>query len=248
MTVSELDLTKDRFLGGRVIVNQPAKGYRAGLDAVLLGAALEPSKGLTLIEAGCGAGAALLCAASRLEDARFTGFEREAELAAMMERSAVENGFGHRVCGEAGDIARRPPGLENQFDQSFANPPYFRPGTIRAPGDGRTGSYLADIPLKAWIQFLHHVVKPGGWITVIHRAAALAELLELLNPRAGAIEVMPVRPYPGAPAKRVIVRARKGLRRGDVTLLDGLTLHETQGGEMTARAAGVMNGDALDWR
>ncbi len=248
MTVSELDLTVDRFLGGRVIVRQPATGYRAGLDAVLLAASLEADKGQTLVEAGCGAGAALLCAASRLEAATFTGFERDPALAAMMERSAIENGFGDRVCAEAGDIAERPRELENRFEQAFANPPFFRPSSIRPPGAGREAAYLADVPLKAWVLFLHHVTRPGGWITVIHRAAALAELLALLNNRCGAIEVLPVRPHAGAPAKRIVVRARKGLRPGEVRLLDGLTLHERAGGELTARAAEVMRGAALEWR
>ena len=35
-------LTEDRFLGGRLVLAQPRKGYRAGIDPVLLAAAVPP--------------------------------------------------------------------------------------------------------------------------------------------------------------------------------------------------------------
>ena len=90
--------------------------------------------------------------------------------------------------------------------------------------------------------------RPGGRITMIHRAAALGDLLELLGPRTGEIEILPVRPAPGAVAGRVLVRARKGLRRGPVTLYDGLTLHDVAGGPGTSRAAEALRGGALEWK
>lgn len=248
MTAPSADVTRDGFLNGAVTVIQPAKGYRAGMDAVLLAASLEARDGETLAEAGCGAGAGLLCAAHRLAQCRFTGFEREASSIQLAREGAAANGFGERVDVRRHDVAERLAALENVYDQTFANPPFFDPDAVRAPGEGRKHAYLADTPLKAWILFLCHITKPGGRITLIHRAAALADLLELLNPRSGEIEVLPVRPAPSAPAKRVLVRARKGLRRGPVTLYDGLALHEAAGGPFTSRAARCFEGGALEWR
>lgn len=241
-------VTHDGFLGGAVTVIQPAKGYRAGMDAVLLAASLAAKDGERLAEAGCGAGAALLCAAHRLASCRFTGFERDAAAAGLAREGVAANSFAERVDIVAADIAQRTADLENAFDQSFANPPFFEPDAVRAPAEGREAAYLAETPLKAWVLFLHHITRPGGRMTLIHRAAALAELLELLNPRAGEIEVLPVRPAPGKPASRVLVRARKGLRRGPVTLYDGLALHDAPGGPAAARAEACFRGGALEWR
>lgn len=240
-------VTRDRFLNGAVTVLQPASGYRAGMDAVLLAASLSAKPGETLAEAGCGAGAVLLCAAHRLGGCTLTGFERDPATAALAREGAAANGFAG-IDIRQHDVAERLAALENVYDQSFANPPFFEPGAVRAPAEGREAAYLAETPLKAWILFLHHVTRPGGRITLIHRAAALADLLELLNPRTGEIEVLPVRPSPGAPAHRVLIRVRKGLRRGPVTLYDGLALHETAGGPSTSRAAACFEGGALDWR
>lgn len=241
------DVTRDSFLNGQVQVVQPASGYRAGLDAVLLAASLSAKSGDHLLEAGCGAGAALLCAAHRLADTRLTGIERDADMARLAAQGVDLNGFGGRVEVSAGDVMERLADLENAFEQTFSNPPFFEPGTIRAPAAGREGAYMAHAPLREWILFLLHCARPGGQVTIIHRAAALADLLELLNPRAGEIEVLPVRPAPGLPARRVLVRARKGLRRGPVTLYDGLALHDASGGPSTERAVAALAGGALEW-
>lgn len=238
----------DRFLGGAVTVIQPVDGYRAGMDAVLLAASLEAKAGARLAEAGCGAGAALLCAAHRLADCTFTGFDREAAALSFAREGIAANGFGARLDVRAHDVSERPADFENMFDQSFSNPPYFEPGSVRAPAEGKTAAFLAETPMKAWVLFLHHITKPGGQLTLIHRAAALGDLLELLGPRTGEIEVLPIRPAPGAEAGRVLVRARKGLRRGSLRLYEGLVLHESAGGPLTARAQASLNGAALEWR
>jgi tRNA1Val (adenine37-N6)-methyltransferase len=241
------DVTEDRFLNGQVSVIQPAKGYRAGMDAVLLAASLSADKTQSFAEAGCGAGAALLCAAHRLSECRFSGFERDPASLALAKQGACANAFTPRVDIRQHDIADRPAELENRFDQAFANPPYFDPAAVRAPAEDRQAAYLASTPLKDWVLFLCHVTRPGGRITLIHRAAVLAELLDLLNPRTGKIEILPVRPAPGAPAHRVLVCARKGLRRGPVTLYDGLALQETAGGPPSRRASDCYDGAQLDW-
>ena len=199
-------ITHDRFLDGAVSVVQPVEGYRAGMDAVLLAASLAGRAGESIAEAGCGAGAALVCAAHRLAACSLTGFEREPGALALAQLGIAANGLDQRV------------------------------------------TLVAETPLKAWILFLHHITRPGGRITIIHRAAVLGDLLELLGARTGEIEILPVRPAPGVAAGRVLVRARKGLRRGPVTLYDGLTLHHVAGGPGTSRAADALRGGALEWK
>jgi tRNA1(Val) A37 N6-methylase TrmN6 len=68
------------------------------------------------------------------------------------------------------------------------------------------------------------MTRPRGGLTLIHRADRLDDILALLYQKAGEIAVLPLWPRAGEPAKRVIVRARKGVR-GGTTLLPGLALH-----------------------
>jgi hypothetical protein len=61
----ESGTVENALLGGRVRLRQPVKGYRAGMDAALLAAAIAAEPGQRVIEAGCGAGAVLMQAAAR---------------------------------------------------------------------------------------------------------------------------------------------------------------------------------------
>ncbi|MEM6626639.1 MAG: SAM-dependent methyltransferase [Pseudomonadota bacterium] len=241
-------VTQDAFLDGAVTIIQPTEGYRAGMDAVLLAASLEAAPGARLLEAGTGAGAALLCAAYRLPEARFVGLERDARMAELARRSAKYSKLEGRAEIWSGDIGHRSAELENVFDQSFANPPYFDREAVKPPSPGREDAYLADAPLDAWIKFLLHTTKPKGRITLIHRAHALADILAFLHTRAGEIEVLPIFTSPGKAAKRVLIRARKGLRKGDVVLYQGVNLYQAPGGMVSERTEAVLRGGPLDWR
>src|SRR4051794_32607439 len=100
------ETTEDRLLDGRLRLRQPAKGYRAGLDAALLAAACDAGDGARVIEAGCGAGAVLLAAAIRRPGARFLGLERDAAAAALARANAAANGLSERVEVIEGDVAQ----------------------------------------------------------------------------------------------------------------------------------------------
>src|SRR5690606_31646387 len=106
-------------------------------DAVLLSASLSARPGDRLAEAGCGFGAALLCAGYRLPQASFTGFDRDNAMLDLAREGIAANGFDGRVEVFRHDVLERTAALENAFDQAFANPPFFEPAAVRAPAEGR---------------------------------------------------------------------------------------------------------------
>jgi tRNA1(Val) A37 N6-methylase TrmN6 len=237
--------TEDRLLGGRVRLLQPQRGYRAGLDAALLAAACDARAGERVIEAGCGAGGALLAAAVRKPETRFTGVERDPAARALAERNVALNGLADRVEVRAGDVnvpfAKL--GL-SPFDAVIANPPFFDdPTALRAPAPEKTNAWMAEGGLAAWTPFLTKAVREGGTITVIHRADRLADLLDLLSVKAGSFQIRPIHPFADEPAKRVLVRAIKTLK-----LLPALVLHERGGAKHTPEAEAILRGEAaLIW-
>ena len=246
--MAEGDVTEDAFLGGLVKVYQPRRGFRAGTDSVLLSAALDPDMTGDAAEFGCGAGGALLPAAYRLKKMRFTGYERDARLAGLARLGVEANGFGDRMSIELQDVSELSDAIENRFDLCFSNPPFFRGGSITSPGEGKADAYLETVPLKDWIGRMLHVLKPKGRFVMIHRASELARILSLIERRTGQIEVLPVRSFPGEDAKRVIVRARKGLRSGPMRLLAGINIYTGKGGERTELLERIARSEAgLDW-
>ena len=68
--VKHQTLTRDAFLGGRITVSQPRHGFRAGLDSVLLGAAIAADS-TALLDLGCGVGTAALVALAHKVDWAF---------------------------------------------------------------------------------------------------------------------------------------------------------------------------------
>lgn len=243
------DVTTDRLLDGRVLLRQPARGYRAGMDAALLAAACDAGPGERLLEAGCGPGAALLAAAARRAEAMFVGVERDGAAAALARENVALNGFDGRVEVVEGDVQAgfRALGLP-VFDAVMANPPFFDdPDELRAPAAEKTGAWMADGGLEAWTGFLLKAVREGGTITVIHRADRLGDLLALLGEKTGSFQIRPIHPFADAPAKRVLVRAVK-TGKAPLKLLPALVLHDREGGKHSAAAEAILRGKtALEW-
>ena len=237
------------FLGGRLSLAQPKRGYRAGMDAALLAAACDAGPGRRVIEAGCGAGAALLSAAVRRPDSRFVGIERDAEALALCRENIAANGLQERVQALGGDVSGKfsTLGLE-PFDAALANPPFFDdPDAIRGPAPERKGAWIADGGLEAWTRFLLKAVREGGTIIMIHRVERLADILDLLGKSAGSFRVRPIHPFADEPAKRVLVRAVK-TGKAPLLLLPPLVLHDRSGGKHTAEADAILRGEAeLVW-
>lgn len=242
------ETTSDAFLGGRVTVIQPKQGYRAGTDSILLAAALDSEFSGHALEVGCGAGGALFPAATRLAEAQFTGLELDPEMLALARRGVSENALDARIELVEGDVGAVPPDWQNKFDLVFSNPPFFAEGAIQHPGAGKAGAYLESVPLKGWINGMLFALRPKGRFVMVHRAADLARILAVLERQSGDVTVLPIHSYPGAEAKRVLVRARKGLRSGPMRLLEPRYLYTEKGGSRSDWAKGLQqDAKGIDW-
>ena len=82
--------TIDQFLGGKVTAKQPAQGYRAGVDAVLLAASVPAKAGDTVLELGCGVGVASLCLTARVGGLLVTGVELQPDYAALAAKNGLD--------------------------------------------------------------------------------------------------------------------------------------------------------------
>ncbi|MEX0286975.1 MAG: tRNA1(Val) (adenine(37)-N6)-methyltransferase [Paracoccaceae bacterium] len=252
MTWTEDDLTHDAFLGGRLHLWQPRTGYRAGIDPVLLAAAVPARAGQTALDLGCGAGAAALCLAARVPGVQIAGVERQADYADLARRNAEDGGFDCTIV--QADLTELPADLrQRQFDHVFANPPYFDPAQSRPAQDaGREAGRAGDTPLATWVQTAARRLAPSGMLHMIQRAARLPELLAACENRLGSMELLPLAPRQNRAAHLVILRARKG-GRAPFTLHAPCLLHigekhERDADSYTPEISAVLrNGAALPW-
>jgi tRNA1(Val) A37 N6-methylase TrmN6 len=242
----------DAFLGGRLRLFQPACGYRAGIDGVLLAATVEARTGARILDAGSGVGVVGLCLARRLPGVDVTLVERDLGLAALARRNADRNGLGAQVHVVEADILR-PLGASRtlaeraeSFDHVVSNPPFHVDGRGTAAGDPvKAGANAMPAgALDRWVRFMAAMTRPGGLLTLIHRAEALTEVLTALAGRFGGAVVVPLHPRDGVPAIRVLVRAMKG-SRAPLELRPGLVLHGAGNAFRPRIAAVLRDGAAL---
>lgn len=238
-------LTIDDFLGGAVRLIQLEKGYRAGMDAVLLAASIPAGTGEKALDIGAGTGGVAICLAKRCSAVLVHGLEIQADLATLARENAKLNGLSDRIEIFTGSVLENPIETpENFYDHVFANPPYIEGGAGQtSPSKTKAAAHFGG--LEAWVKFALSRVKNKGTLTFIFRADRLDELLSALHRRAGETVIFPLWPRAGSPAKRVIIQARKGLH-GAATLAPGIALHGREERYSKAAEAILRDGAAID--
>lgn len=215
------------FMDGALRIAQ-AEGYRAGMDACLLASSIHVKSAGRVLELGSGVGTALLCAAWHNKSASFTGIEKQSPLVKIAKDNIKLNKLDDRVVVEQGDIANLQEVVaRDSMDHVFFNPPFqddASKGNI--PAKGRDTAFIADSSgLRVWIAQGISVLKSRGYMSLIHRAEYIDEILALLTETCGDIHILPILPRVGSNAHRVLIRGRKG-SRATATLCAPLVLHE----------------------
>jgi tRNA1(Val) A37 N6-methylase TrmN6 len=230
------EFTEDGFLDGRIRVRQFTRGFRSGLDAVILAAAVPAQSRDTVLELGSGAGVASLCLAARVPNCAITGIEIDSALVSLANENAATNGVADRARFIQADVLNLPSELRMELDHVFCNPPFHDSEGERSPDKYRALALQDSGDLPRWLETGVKRTVSGGTFTVIVRADRLNEALGVL-PEYG-ISVFPLWPKRDAPAKRVLVQLQRG-KRTPLALLPGLVLHE-QDGQYTPEAGAVL--------
>ncbi len=235
--------TEDRLLDGRVKLLQAPEGYRVAIDPVILAAAVPARAGETALDLGCGTGAAALCLLARVPGVAVTGLECDPATVALARDNAAANRVSDNFRILEGEVQAPPQALRAaRFDHVLINPPYLDPARARLPRDAdrRRSHGETAVGLTEWLDLGLRRLRDEGTLSVIHRAERLDDILAVLDGRTGDVVIFPL--WPGGPdpkpAKRVVVRARKG-SRAPLRLDPGLVLHRP-GGDYTAAAETVL--------
>ena len=170
------EFTKDSFLGGGIRIWQPKKGYRAGIDPILLAASVNVSAGQKVLDLGCGVGTASFAIGYRVKNVELYGIEIQKVFADLADLNSKENGIEFQV--ECADISKLSSNITSKnFDHVIANPPYFdRKSSVRGINISKEKSFGDTRPISEWLKVAAKRAKPKGFVHFIVRSDRLIEI------------------------------------------------------------------------
>lgn len=218
------------LLNGKVRLMQPAQGFRASIDTVFVAAGVKAKPGQNVLDAGSGAGGIAMCLAARFPEISVLGVELQESYFKLAQENAALNGVQDRVSFLCHDIRTLNTAPFESFDHYVCNPPYLEKGSfIEGPNAERNaaiGSHREEqVRLEDWVFQGYRYLKPGGWLTMIHRGEMLQKLFLAMKHKFGGVEVFPMFPKSGHAAKRVVIRAKKDSKSPTI-IHPGMILHK----------------------
>ena len=211
---------------------QKKKGFRFGMDSVLLADFADIRPKDTVADFGTGNGVLPLLLIGREKGETFCGFDVLPEAVEMAQRTMHMNGLENRVslfCEDAAQAERvLGPSAVNAI---ICNPPYSRPGTsLRNPGTAKaTARHQEPELLWRFLKCAYRLLKGKGRMALVYPAAQLVHLSGLMHQaHLEPKRLRLVHPFAGQEANLVLIEGVKDARPS-LTVLPPLVIYEQPG-------------------
>lgn len=235
MKALENNISKDYIINGNIALYQFKKGYRVGLDALLL-ASMVPNetKPINILELGAGVGAVTLSITYRIPLSTVTAIEKSLDYYQLLVANIQQNKFaGDRIVALNQDILdckKLSNKFTNQFDVVVTNPPYFKvnqgvasKNSLKAIAHMESSANLDD-----FINIAYLALRTKGKLIIIINSTRILEALQRVKNRWGAVSLYPIYSYKDSSASRVILIFTKGSKE-PFKVHAGIIMHNQDG-------------------
>lgn len=238
----DIEIFPTPFFEGKLVVYQPVKGYRFGIESILLGNFLKLKTGEKALELGAGSGIISFIATKRFPKTKIWMIELNPIFIKCIKKTIQINNFRNGPFCIRGDFLKIPLKL-GIWDVIFSNPPYFKTGSGRESPDSlkniakRSPKESLDTFLKAVSQLL----KNGGRFYLIFTAFRMAELFFLL--KKYHLEPKTLRlvySYPEDEARFVMIEAIKNAKE-EIRIKPPLFIYQYPNGPYTQEVQKMLN-------
>ena len=231
-----MDYSIDKFLDGKILLKQNKTGLRATSDSVLLSALVPVKSGESVLDVGAGNGVISLCISSRVSSS-ITAIEIQKDLCNLILENALINNKKIEVFQL--DIFSLTDPLKGQlFNHVVSNPPFYKFSKNTRKNTEQKKAYVQDFDLKKWLTYCLKHLRSKGSFCLIHCPEALPEILSILSPKLGNIEIFPIISKQGECAKRVLIRGYLN-KKGPLILHPPLIMH-TKSNQRTTIAEKIL--------
>lgn len=180
MTDQTRETTTDLISDGGLKIVQHRKGYRFGLDALLLCTDLPPVERGTVIDLGAAQGVVGLCIARRRPRLEVLCVERQPALARLARRNITLNELQDRVQVVEGDLREaRDILVAHSARLVVCNPPYFPEGARRPSQNTERADARHERhgTLDDFVRAAAYALDQRGWLKIVVPPLRLADLL-----------------------------------------------------------------------
>ncbi|MFW5966573.1 MAG: tRNA1(Val) (adenine(37)-N6)-methyltransferase [Persicimonas sp.] len=209
------DTTIDTLGEGDVEIAQHRKGYRFGLDALLLATDLptiDPEA--TIVDLGAAQGVVAVCVARRYPKARVIAVERQDSLYELLVENIARNALEGRIEPVHGDVRDyRQILASHSADLVLCNPPYFRRGERRPSSNHQRAAARHELfgELSDFVDAARYVLQQRGWFKVISPPLRLGDLFDACKATDLSFDSLRFfHSHPGADAYLIEALARRG--------------------------------------
>jgi len=236
-----MQLIPTPFLEGSIIVYQPKKGFRFGIDSILLAHFLNLKPQDLVLEVGAGSGIISLIALKRFPKAKIFALELESIFIECLKRNILENKLQEKLFIIKGDI-KTSLFKSGIFDVIFSNPPYFKSRSGRKSPYEIENIARRDIEfeLDEFLKKVSSLLKNKGKFYLVFTALRLAELIYLLKKNKLEPKLLRlVYSYPGSEAKLVLLLAVKNAKE-EIRILSPLYIYDSPKGNYTEEVKNML--------
>ncbi len=194
MSENTNQITRDRVGQGALTILQHKRGYRFGLDALLLATDLpEMGEAPSVVELGAAHGVVSLCIAWQYPGAQVLGVERQTSLFDLLHRNIELNDLDERVSAVQADVREYREHLEpHSAELVVCNPPYFRKGARRPSANAQRAAARHELHggLADFVDAACYVLEQRGRLKIILPPIRLADLIAAADATDLAFESM----------------------------------------------------------
>jgi tRNA1Val (adenine37-N6)-methyltransferase len=193
-------------------IQQSKRGYRFGLDAVLLAHFLRLSEDEEAIEIGCGNGIILILLSRLKKYKRLIGVEIQKELADLAQLN-IENNEAKNIEILHEDARRLPNKFpQNTFHLIYSNPPYRKVGTgkLNPSTEKAIARHELQLTLKDLINLSDQLLTNKGRLSLILPAFREQDWMKLVETSNYSLQIRQyVHSFPNTPVAFVLTTVSK---------------------------------------
>ena len=163
--------SEDGFFGGKLVYNQPPKGFRTSVDSLALACyAWQQSSAAPkfLCDLGCGSGFLALTSALLWPGAKIVGVELSPERASFARANTDDNRMSSQIKILEADM--RQCANESSFDMILSNPPYhpLSRGTLPKDPDNARARFVVELNLSSLLKLVESQLNSKGAFFVVY--------------------------------------------------------------------------------